>query len=253
MIYDLIAPIYDRVNREIDYTAWAAFADAAIRRFYDRADPPELVLDLGCGTGSMTIAMAALGYDMTGIDRSVEMLDIARERALRENTGKSILWLCQDMRSFELYGTVDVTVSTLDCLNHLTTKKDLIKCLSLVHNYLVPDGLFFFDLNGKHKFETVYADRVYCMEEKNSLCIWQNDYSEKTGKCRFGITLFHREKDGRYARYDDTETERMYRKDEVGEMLRTAGFEVLACVKNDRFESATDEDDRLYFIAKCKK
>ena len=118
MIYDLIAPIYDKVNGDVDYSAWADFIEKIIKREY--RGKPELVLDLGCGTGRMTLELAKRGYDMTGIDYSVEMLDIARESAERAGLADKMLWLCQDITEFELYGTVDVTVSCLDTLNHLT-------------------------------------------------------------------------------------------------------------------------------------
>ena len=136
MIYDILAPIYDGINADIDYSAWADFIEKIIEREY-RGGRPELVLDLGSGTGSMTLELARRGYDMTGVDISPEMLDIARERAEREGLSDKMLWLCQDMREFELYGTVDVAVSCLDSINHLTSPADLSRTLSLVHNYLI--------------------------------------------------------------------------------------------------------------------
>ena len=138
MIYDLLAPFYDRFNGDIDYAKWADFIESVIKKEYTEGTP-SLVLDLGCGTGSMTLELAKRGYDMTGIDYSPEMLDIARGRGEECGLSDKMLWLCQDMRGFELYGTVDVTVSCLDALNHLVARGDLDKCLSLVHNYLIPN------------------------------------------------------------------------------------------------------------------
>ena len=119
MIYDLIAPIYDKVNGDVDYSQWADFIEKIIEREY-RPGKPELVLDLGCGTGRMTLELARRGYDMTGIDYSTEMLEIARDNAEAEGLADRMLWLCQDITEFELYGTVDVTVSCLDTVNHIT-------------------------------------------------------------------------------------------------------------------------------------
>ena len=189
MIYDLISKLYDKVNEDIDYSAWADFIEQIIKKEY-KEGTPELVLDLGCGTGRMTLELAARGYDMTGVDISPEMLDAARDSAEKKGMADKILWLCQDMTEFELYGTVDVTVSCLDCINHLESKADLEKCLDLVHNYLIPDGLFIFDINGKAKFENVYSDNSYVMEEDGSVCVWQNYYNRKSGVCDFYITLF---------------------------------------------------------------
>ena len=160
MIYDLLAPFYDAINAEIDYIKWADFIEKILDK--ECKSRPELVLDLGCGTGRMTLELARRGYDMTGIDYSPEMLDIARYSA--EEEGHDILWLCQDMREFELYGTVDAAVCCLDCINHLESKGDLESCLKLIHNYLIPDGIFIFDINGRFKFERIYSDNTYTME-----------------------------------------------------------------------------------------
>ena len=250
MIYDLIAPIYDEINKEIDYSSWADFIESVVDA--NSNTRPELVLDLGCGTGSMTLELGKRGYDMTGVDISVEMLDIARERACEDGLSDKMLWLCQDMTEFELYGTVDLAVSCLDCLNHLTKPSELDECLALVHNYLIPDGLFIFDVNGKAKFENVYADRSYVMETEGAMCIWQNDYNPRTHLCDFYITLFN-EEGGTYARYDELQRERMYPLVTLKKKLVSAGFEFIGAYSDYSFTPATDDDERIYVVARCKK
>ena len=131
MIYDLLAPFYDTVNRDVDYKAWADFIEEVFDTTLDKR--PELILDLACGTGRMTLELASRGYDMTGVDISPEMLDVAKVAEEGMNNPTSVLWLSQDMREFELYGTVDATVSCLDSMNHLTSVKDFKKTLALVH------------------------------------------------------------------------------------------------------------------------
>lgn len=252
MIYDLLAPIYDTVNGDLDYRSWADFIDEIISRNYIYGRP-ELVLDLGCGTGRMTVELARRGYDMTGVDISEEMLDKARERAEIDGFDGKILWLCQDMREFELYGTVDVTVSCLDCINHLLSYSDLCKCFSLVHNYLIPDGLFIFDVNGKRKFEEIYAEQSYVMENDESFCVWQNYYNKKTKLCDFYITLFTEGCDGRYERYDDRQRERMYTIRSLKKALCENGFEFIGAYSDYGFTLATDGDERIYVVARCKK
>ena len=251
MIYDLLAPFYDAFNGDISYTEWADFFEQIIKKHYN--GKPELILDLGCGTGSMTLELARRGYDMTGVDYSPEMLDIARERAEKEEIGEGILWLCQDMREFELYGTVDVTVSCLDCINHLTSVKDLKRCLSLVHNYLIPGGLFIFDVNGKSKFENVYADETYCMEQEDAVCVWQNYYNEKSKLCDFYITLFKECDDGRYERYDEHQRERMYTVRTLKKALAESGFEFVGAYSDFEFSDADDNNERIYVVARCIK
>ena len=130
MLYDLLAPFYDNVNQSLDYKSWADFIEKIIEKEYKQGKP-ELILDLGAGTGRMTLELCSRGYDMTGIDSSVEMLNVAREEAEKRGFSDKILWLCQDMSEFELYGTVDVTVSCLDCINHITDTKKLKRCFTM--------------------------------------------------------------------------------------------------------------------------
>ncbi len=249
MIYDLLAPFYDAINKDIDYSAWADFIEEIFRG--ECKSRPELVLDLGCGTGRMTLELADRGYDMTGVDYSTEMLDIARSEA--EKRGHDVLWLCQDMCEFELYGTVDAAVCCLDCVNHITEPGRLRDCLDLVHNYLIPDGIFVFDINGKGKFETVYADRSYVMEEEGAVCLWQNYYNEKSRLCDFYITLFEEQEDGSYERYDECQRERVYTLRSIKKLLRDADLEFIGAYSNFEFSDATDSDERIYIVARCKK
>ena len=147
--YSAIAGVYDKLNKDIDYSGWADFFETCFEKYLGAR--PELVLDLACGTGRMTRELSARGYDMIGIDGSADMLGEAYSQG-----GEGILYLLQDMREFELYGTVGATVCCLDSLNYLLDAKDLKKTFSLVHNYSDPDALFMFDMNTPHKFERVY-------------------------------------------------------------------------------------------------
>lgn len=252
MIYDLIAPIYDKVNGDVDYSLWADFIEKIIKREYT-CGKPELLLDLGCGTGRMTLELARRGYDMTGVDYSVEMLDIARERAESAGFSDKMLWLCQDITVFELYGTVDVTVSCLDTVNHITSSSELSKCFSLVHNYLIPDGLFIFDVNGKYKFENTYGTEAYVIEDENSFCVWQNYYNPKSRICDFYITLFEDNGDGTYQRYDEEQRERMYTLRSLKKLLSDNRFEFIGAYSDFDFGEGSDESDRIYVVARCKK
>ena len=252
MIYDLLAPFYDKFNGDINYSEWADFIEKIIEREYGMGRP-ELVLDLGCGTGSMTLELARRGYDMTGVDYSSEMLDIARERGENEGFGGKILWLLQDMREFELYGTVDVAVCCLDGINHLTKKSDLDKTLKLVHNYLIPDGLFIFDINGKYKFENIYGDQTYAMENDSAVCVWQNYYNKRSGLCDFYITLFEEGNDGKYVRYDEAQREKMYTLKMIKNALAGASLEFVGAYSDFDFGEGCDENERIYIVARCKK
>lgn len=249
MIYDLLAPIYDKVNGDIDYGRWADFIEENARRHM--AEKPKLVLDLCCGTGRMTLELARRGYDMTGVDLSAEMLGIAREAG--EEQSLDVLWLCQDMREFELYGTVELCTCLLDSVNHLTERDDLMKCFSLVHNYISPDGLFIFDINGVGKFERVYADNAFVVEDGGNMCVWQNYYNKRAKFCDFYITLFEEALDGTYERHDEAQRERVYTIRQIKGALKEAGFEFIGAFSDFDFTAADDEDERIHFVARCKK
>ncbi len=247
--YEALAAVYDHLGEKIDY---AAFADLYERCFARYGIKPQLLLDLGCGTGSMTLELASRGYDMIGVDASAQMLSRAMSRMYAE--GKSgILFLQQDMREFELYGTVGAVVSTLDCVNYLTGDGDLDRCFSLVHNYLDPDGVFLFDVNTPHKFRTVYGDNAYVLENEQTLCAWQNEYDEETRLCHFYLSVFREEKDGRYTREDEEQTERCYTKEELEHALTRAGFADITFFGDTDMSAPTDTTERWFVAARCKK
>lgn len=246
--YSALAAVYDRLNGELDYVRWAAYLDSEIRAH--AAIPVKLVLDLCCGTGTMTLALDRLGYDMTGVDGSPEMLSMAREKAAAAGRDGAVLFLCQDMCDFELYGTVQAVVSTLDSLNHVDGAEDLMTVFSLVHNYLEPGGVFLFDMNTPYKFKTVYGTNAYVLEEDGALCAWQNFYDPRTRLCEFFTSVFTENADGRYTRRDDYERETCFTPAEIRRMLKKCGFAVVS--EHGDFDRNTPvrETERIHFTAK---
>lgn len=247
--YKALAAVYDQLNGEVDYRAWGDFFERCFARY---ALSPTLLLDLGCGTGSMTLELARRGYDMIGVDASEEMLSRAMERMYSE--GRSgILFLQQDMRELELYGTVGAVVSTLDCLNYLTGEGDLARVLSLVHNYLDPDGIFLFDVNTPYKFRHTYGNNAYVLEDETSLCAWQNDFDEQSALCHFYLSVFEEGADGRYTRNDEEQTERCYTREELYTALTDAGFTDISFFGDFDFNAPMERCERWYVAARCKK
>ncbi len=245
--YNLLAPFYAALNGEVDYMGMAEFIHGQLAS--RSGEKAHSVLDLGCGSGNVTLPLLSLGYDMTGVDASADMLAEARER----EGGEQVLWLYQDMRSFELYGTVDAIVCTLDGINHLTKKEDVAACFSLVHNYLEPNGLFLFDVNTPHKFQTVYGTNSYILEDDGVFCGWQNRYTPKTGLCRFDITLFEEQADGSYLRADASLKEKVYTEKVLRTLLRDTGFLLLDVYDGYTKQKPNDKTDRLVFIAQAVK
>jgi SAM-dependent methyltransferase len=257
--YRALARVYDRLNAEIDYEGWADFVESCFVRYLDKE--PELVLDLACGTGSMTLALSARGYDMIGVDGSMDMLSVAYERSA-ERKEPAPLFLLQDMRSFELYGTVGAVTCCLDSINYLLSESDVRACFAGVHNYLDPDGLFLFDVNTPYKFEHIYGDNAYILEdswtdedgqEASAYCGWQNRYDRETGICEFELSVFEQMADGRYERADEVQSERCYDEQTLARLLTETGFELLGVLGDWGFRAPSETCERWYFVARCKK
>lgn len=243
--YGALAAYYDCLNSDIDYTTWADFICSF---FIINKTPVKLVLDLACGTGSMTTELARRGYEMTGADISPDMLAEAKRRS--DETGLDILYICQDMRSIELYGTVDAVVCCLDSVNYLTDTAGLTACFSGVKRYLAPGGLFIFDVNTPYKFENIYGDRDYILETDGVLCAWRNFYNKRSGLCQFEISLFIEDSDGRYTRRDEKQTERCLSMHTIKNALKKCGLTLDSVYGGFERSQATDTDERWYFIAK---
>ena len=249
--YLAIARVYDRLNKEIDYSKWADFFERCFEKYCK--EKPAILLDLACGTGRMTCEMASRGYDMIGVDGSIDMLS---EAYSKDTSG--ILYLCQDMRELELYGTVGATVCCLDSLNYLVNDGELERVLSLVHNYSDPDALFIFDVNSEFKFEKVYADNAYILEDENDdggaiFCGWQNSYDRESRVCSFYLSVFEEGENGEYYRADEEQRERCYTVDEIKNTLAKSGFEFIDVFSDVEFSGATESSERLYFVARAKK
>ena len=259
--YGAIARVYDKLNAELDYGAWADFFEVCFDRYLPAR--PTLVLDLACGTGKMTLELARRGYDMIGADGSEDMLSEAMLTSdLDEDLEKRPLFILQDMRAFELYGTVGAVTCCLDSLNYLTGDGDLDACFACVHNYLDPGGLFLFDMNTPYRFREVYGDRAYILEDElvdedggksEIYCGWQNAYDPGTKLCQFYLSLFEQKADGSFTRADEVQTERCYELAEIEGALQRADFELLGVWADFAFKPANDTTERWYFAARAKK
>lgn len=249
--YTSLAPVYDRLNADIDYAGWADFIEKQFAAHGSKA--VSSVLDLACGTGSMTVELARRGYDMTGIDLSEDMLAVARAKCDGEHFRHSVLLVRQNMAEFELYGTVDAIICCLDSLNYLTDTASLARTFAHVHNYLEPDGLFVFDMNAPAKFETVYADNSYILEDDGILCAWQNSYNKKTKLCDFYLSIFLEDNHGKWCRFDEEQRERCYSLRTVKRLLSGNGFDLCSLSADLGGAEVDGSTERWYFTARAKK
>lgn len=243
--YGALAAYYNRLNADTDYTAWADFICSL---FAESKIPVKSVLDLACGTGNMTLELARRGYEMTGADLSEDMLAEAKRKS--DEAGLDILYIRQDMRHIELYGTVDAAVCCLDSINYLKDTAELTACFSGIRRYLSPGGLFIFDVNTPYKFENIYGSRDYILETDGVLCAWRNFFNKRSGSCRFEISLFIEDADGRYTRRDEVHTERCFSMRTIKNALGKSGLTLHSVYGGFDRRYAADTDERWYFAAR---
>ena len=207
-------------------------------------------MDLGCGTGTLTELLAAQGYDMIGVDASEEMLQAAMEK--RTRSGQDILYLLQDMREFELYGTVRAVVSICDSINYILEYEDLVRVFTLVNNYLDPGGVFIFDLNTVYKYQNILGDNTFAEDREESSFIWDNFYDEEDQVNEYDLTLFIREENGLYRKYTETHYQKAHDLTTVRRALKEAGMEFAAAYDAFTKEPPKKDSERIYVIAREK-
>lgn len=207
------------------------------------------VLDLGCGTGTLTELLYRAGFDMIGIDNSEEMLEIAIHK--REKSGSDILYLLQDMREFELYGTVGAACSVCDSLNYILEEEDMVKVFSLVNNYLYPGGIFVFDFNTVYKYEQVIGDDTIAENRDDCSFIWENYYDEESRINEYDLTVFVRKPDTEYFRkFTETHYQKGYTLEQMKGYLEAAGLLFVKAFDADTRGEVRAESERIYVIAR---
>lgn len=244
------------------------------------------ILDLGCGTGTLTELLARRGYDMIGVDNAEEMLRIAMDK--RERSGLDILYLLQDMREFELYGTVGTVVSVCDSVNYLLTEEDIVQTFARVNNYLYPQGIFVFDFNTVFKYAVVIGDATIAENREDCSFIWENYYHEEEEINEYDLTVFVAEERNvsvaggtpagqtacgermqgetgqgfcqarlyenvqakRFRRFQEVHYQRGYRLEQVKTLLLQAGLDFLEALDADTHGEVTEESERIYVVAR---
>lgn len=250
--YEDFAEVYDTFMDETPYEEWCDFVTGAFR---EEGITDGLVLDLGCGTGTMTELLAEKGYDMIGVDMSDRMLNIAMDK--REKSGREILYLQQDMREFELYGTVRAVVCLCDSINYLLEEEDLLETFRLVNNYLDPQGLFLFDFNTLYKYETVIGDCVIAENRDDCSFIWENYFDAEEEINEYDLTIFVRQEEELFRKFTETHLQRGYTLAQIRRLVEEAGLVFVKALDADTHRAVTEESQRIYIFAKengkCKE
>lgn len=243
--YTGFAEVYDLFMDQVPYEKWSRRITEILKEY---GIPDGLVLDLGCGTGSMTELLADAGYDMIGVDASEEMLELACEK--RAGSGYDILYLLQDMREFELYGTVRAIVSVCDSLNYITEEEDLLQVFRLVWNYLDPDGVFFFDMNTIYKYKEMLGETTIAENREEGSFIWENYYDPEEQLNQYDLTLYIRDEDDRYTRFEETHIQKAYALERVLELLQQAGMKAEQIFDSDTGKEVTDTTGKFCIAAR---
>ena len=245
--YSAFARYYDELTANIDYVKRGEYFHSLIKKF-GKTDG-KILLDLACGTGSISEVMAELGYDVIGVDNSDEMLGIAIEKKFVK--GLNIQYLSQDMRKIDMFGTVDVTACALDSINHLSSLNDVRKVFEGVAFFSEIGGLFIFDVNTLYKHRRILADNTFTYETNNVYCIWENTLDAGTDEVRMHLEFFEREENGMYSRSSDDFSEKAYSEEELEKLLEECGFELLAKYGDDTYEAPADTTQRIVYTARC--
>ena len=244
--YGKFALFYDRLTQNVEYRKIALLCDKLIKEY---SSENEVVLDLACGTGSLSEEMARLGYDVFGVDLSEEMLEIAMDK--RFDSGLDIQYLCQDMTELDLYGAVDAVICLLDSLNHLNSVQDFRKTVERVSMFTCDGGVFIFDVNTLYKHREILGDNAYNYVLDGLFCAWQNECHED-GSVSVYLDFFEEEDDGRYSRYSESFKEIIISESEIKKALAENDFELIGQFDDFSENSVNDKTQRILYVAKRK-
>lgn len=245
MAYEYLAGCYDRFTADVPYAAWADYLE---KHFARSKLPIHTVLDLACGTGSLTCELAERGYEMIGADLSEEMLAQAAEKA-RNVSGIPPIFLHQAMEELDLYGTIDACVCCLDSVNYVTRPKKLARAFQRVHTFLMPGGLFLFDINTPDKLRGLDG-QLFMDEDEDACCIWRAEYSPRRRVCTYGFDLFFQMENGLWDRMEEVHEEYAYEPEELEDMLRQAGFRQIKQYGELKMRRPAPGEERIFFAAR---
>ena len=246
-IYSALAPHYDRLMQDTDYSAWCDFYEACFAKY--GVDTPAAIVDLGCGTGSISIELAKRGNSVTGLDTSEEMLALAYRKA--EEAKVKLLLLSQNMTCFDSGTHTDAALCCFDGINYLADTGEVYSCFCSAYENLRGGGLFIFDISTPYKYENILANNSFVYEYEDLFTVWESFYNKKSGVCDFDLTFFVKHKNGLWERSDEYQCQRKYSERTIISLLKKAGFELLETASDIDFSPVTATSEREFFI--CKK
>lgn len=245
--YGDFAYYYDMLTENVDYESRCEYICNLLA---ENGVGKGILLDLACGTGTMSMLLSDKGYDVIGVDASEDMLSVAQEKKME--SGKDIMFLCQRMEELDLFGTINAAVCTLDSINHITDEETVKKVFSKVSLFMEDKGIFIFDVNTPYKHREVLGDNTFIYDMDDVYCVWQNSTDKDTLLTEVSLDIFEKdteEEDDVYYRYSEEFSERGYELEKIREWLEEYKFEVLGIYEEMTKNEVKDDTQRAVFVA----
>ena len=247
MSYDIFSSVYDILTENVEYER---IAHKICSLLHENGVDRGLLLDLGCGTGTLSFLLEQKGFDVIGVDASEDMLSIANEKKYENNS--SALFLCQKAEELDLYGTIQCAVSSLDTFNHIDSIENIEKAISLVSLFMDMNGIFIFDMNTPYKHKKVLGNNTFVYDMDEVYCVWQNSYDENAERTDIDLDFFIKNEDDEcFERYSESFSEYEYDINEIISIIKKCGFTLLATTDDYSDNPVSDTTEKITFI--CKK
>ncbi|MGD9676757.1 MAG: class I SAM-dependent methyltransferase [Vulcanibacillus sp.] len=246
--YSSFAYVYDQLMSDAPYEEWIDFTNAIIEKY---GINPKEIIDIGCGTGNLSIPLSKLGYEMIGVDLSNEMLAIAKEKMILNNV--SFLLIEQDMLELDLDITAKLIISYCDSLNYLSGIEEIKTAFTKIHKHLGMGGYFIFDLHSAYKLTDIYNGQTYAWNDEDVSIIWLTDVNVTELTVEHDLTFFIKKEDGSYAKFQEIHNQRTYQVDVIKELLEETGFELLDVYGDFEQEPVTETTERIFYVARKKR
>ncbi len=243
--YTKFARLYDSLmNSDVNYAHWADYIENLFD-FFDKS--PDIVCDLACGTGNITLPLARRGYDMIGVDKSFDMLSIAREKATENSL--DVMFLEQDLKNLDLYGGCDAFLCMIDGFNYIINPNTLHKIAKRIKTcFLEPGGIFVFDLSSRYKLESYISDNTFIHDGNDIFYAWENKFHKNTALSDMYLNFFVKS-GGSYSRFGERHLQRAYTEDEIRRIFLSAGFSRIEAFSPLTFDKPKKDDMRIVFVA----
>ncbi|MGN1315946.1 MAG: class I SAM-dependent DNA methyltransferase [Acutalibacteraceae bacterium] len=245
MSYSSFASFYDELTKNVDYKKRADYIGEILAKFNIKDG---LLLDLACGTGSLSVEFSKMGFEVIATDASPDMLMEAGNKAMEEN--ENILFLCQKMQETDLYGTVRAIVCSLDSINHLENAGELRKTFQVLKNFIDDGGIMVFDVNTVYKHRNILGNNTFVYDEKDVYCVWQNSLCSDGVTVGINLDFFAKEKNGLYNRYTENFKEIAFTDEEITEAVESAGFKIVEKYAELGFNKPEEDTQRIYYVVR---